>query len=96
MRDRILANGIEPIRLKRGARVHQKPLQTSDLDWHDLRHEAACRWWARGLDLRTIQLLLGHGDLKTTMRYLNLSDEDVRRRMRQVLWTTTPAAAETA
>jgi len=92
----LLTHGLEPTRLKHGARVHHEPLQAIDLHWHDLRHEAACRWWARGLDLRTIQLLLGHGDVKTTMRSSNLSDEDVRLRMRQVLWTTTPVVAETA
>jgi integrase len=34
--------------------------------WDDLRHEAAFCWLAHGLDLRSIQLLLGHADLKRT------------------------------
>jgi integrase/recombinase XerD len=58
-----------------------------DLHWHDLRHEAACRWLAKGLDLRAIQLLLGHADLKTTQRYLNVTDEELRRTMHQKLWS---------
>ena len=58
-----------------------------DLHWHDLRHEAACRWLSRGLDLRAIQLLLGHADLKTTQRYLNVTDEELRKTMQQKLWS---------
>jgi len=61
------------LRDHRGARPRR--LADIDLDWHDLRHEGACRWLASGLDLRAIQPLLGHADLKTTPRYLNVTDE---------------------
>jgi hypothetical protein len=37
-----------------------------------------------------IQLLLGHGDLKTTQRYLNVADEELRNSMREQLWTAAP------
>jgi site-specific recombinase XerD len=61
--------------------VNRDKLAEIDLPWHDLRrHEAACRWLSRGLDLRAIQLLLGHADLKTTQRYLNVTDEELRKR----------------
>jgi integrase len=50
------------------------------------RHEAACRWLAKGLDRRAIQLLLGHADLKTTQRYLNVTDEELRKTMAEKLW----------
>lgn len=32
-----------------------------------------------GVDIRTTQLMLGHSDIKTTQRYLNITDEEVRR-----------------
>ncbi len=82
----LLAHGVEPTRTRAHGRVNREKLAEIDLHWHDLRHEAACRWLAKGLDLRAIQLLLGHADLKTTQRYLNVTDEELRRTMAAKLW----------
>jgi site-specific recombinase XerD len=49
------------------------------LHWHDLRHEGACRLLAEHVDIRTIQLMLGHADIKQTQRYL-ITDEELRKR----------------
>jgi integrase/recombinase XerC len=38
---------------------------------HSLRRFAAKKWLDSGLNIRQVQLLLGHEDLKTTIRYLN-------------------------
>jgi hypothetical protein len=51
------------------------------LHWHDLRHEGACRLLVDGVDIRTIQLMLGHADIKQTQRYLNITDEELRKAM---------------
>ena len=77
----LVANGYESKRAKPGARVDREKLRQIDLHWHDLRHEGACRLLADGVDIRNIQLLLGHSDIRTTQRYLNITDEELRKAM---------------
>jgi len=77
----LLANGHDITRAKPGARVDRVKLRQIDLHWHDLRHEGACRLLGDGVDIRTIQLMLGHADIKQTQRYLNITDEELRRSM---------------
>jgi hypothetical protein len=50
-----------------------------DLHWHDLRHEGARRLLADGVDIRIIQLMLGHASVQQTQRYWNVTDEELRR-----------------
>lgn len=41
---------------------------------HQLRHSFAIRWLRANGDLRSLQKLLGHSNLDTTMRYLQVTD----------------------
>jgi integrase len=81
----LVANGHATKRESHGHRVDRQTLRIIDLHWHDLRHEGACRLLADGVDLRAIQLILGHSDVKQTQRYLNVTDEELRKTLSE-LW----------
>jgi integrase len=81
----LLANGHDTKRAKPGARVVREKLREIDLHWHDLRHEGACRLLADGVDIRIIQLMLGHASVQQTQRYLNVTDEELRKGL-EVSW----------
>ena len=82
----LMANG-RPTAPGRGKkRVNRYALDQIDLRWHDIRHECASRWLEQGVDLRTIQLLLGHSKVATTERYPNVTDEEIRRSMQEKVW----------
>jgi site-specific recombinase XerD len=53
----------------------------SRLHPHLLRHTAATRMLANGADLHSVQRLLRHSDIRTTLRYLHLVHEQLQEKM---------------
>ena len=45
---------------------------------HKLRHTAATLMYQNGVDIRTLQTVLGHKSVDTTMIYTHIHDESVR------------------
>lgn len=52
-------------------------LDTEKYSVHKLRHTAATLMYQNGVDVRTLQTILGHANLDTTMLYTHVADQNI-------------------
>jgi integrase len=65
------------------ALVSRAELEAIDLHFHDLRHEAGCRWLEQGWPIHHVQEMLGHANLSQTSTYLHASEMGLQESMRR-------------
>ena len=58
--------------------VGQAGLNTHKYSAHKLRHTAATLMYQNGVDIRTLQTILGHTSVSTTMIYTHIEDSSLR------------------
>ena len=59
----------------------REQLQAIDLHFHDLRHEAGCRWLEAGWPIHHVQEMLGHTNLSQTSTYLHAAEMGLQESM---------------
>ena len=64
--------------LKRSWATALRKSHILDFHFHDLRHTFASRLVMKGVDLTTLKELLGHKDIKMTLRYSHLAPAHIR------------------
>lgn len=68
-----------------GLRKTMDAVGLKDVRIHDLRHTSASRLVQNGLSIQETQLILGHKDIQTTLRYAHLSELDTSRKAKDIL-----------
>lgn len=86
---KINAMGLAPVQLSETQirrRLRHNP--------HAYRKLAADKWLRGGVDLKTVQVLLGHTSLASTQRYLRPLEQDARKALLNNIWRGTDEQAQ--
>jgi len=75
--------------IKKSFATALKKAEIEDFRFHDLRHTFGSYLVMKGIDLKTVQQVMGHKVIKTTMRYSHLSPEYVQQAIERLdsVWT---------
>jgi len=68
--------------MKRSYLIDQKEAGVTSMPFHSLRHTGITLMLADGIDIKTVQELAGHADIDTTMKYVHLLADSVRKASR--------------
>ena len=72
---------VSPYALRGVWRRATKKLGIENLRFHDLRHEATCRFFELGLNVMEVAAITGHKDLRMLQRYTHLRAEDLAKKL---------------
>jgi len=75
--------------IKKGFSLALKRAKITDFHFHDLRHTFGSHLVMQGIDFKTVQQVMGHKNIKMTMRYSHLSPEYVQQAIERLdnVWT---------
>ena len=68
----------------------------SNFHWHDLRHTFASRLVTARIPLRTVQVLMGHKRIETTLRYSHLAEDHLRNAVERLVGGEAPMSSQEA
>ena len=88
-----LYNGKPVGNIKKGFKSALTKAGIEDFRFHDLRHTFASQILMRGCSMKDVQELLGHKDIKMTMRYAHLTQEHKRNAVNLLNGLTEPNTA---
>lgn len=82
-------DGIPFTDIKKGFSAALKKAKIKDFRFHDLRHTFGSHLVMQRVDIKTVQQVMGHKEIKMTMRYSHLSPEYVQEAIERLdkLWT---------
>lgn len=75
---------LSPDRITAGIKKYLRIAGLGHIRVHDLRHTFASQLVMEGVDLRTVQELLGHSEYSTTLIYSHLTDAHVREAIKKL------------